>query len=96
MTTQEPVSIRVEVTAGGLSPYRFLGRGYRDNEPVPDRRTHWPVAGRVLLPRATVRDAERLVLRHRPGAGKHYRTYMPFLKLAHEAGALREMEDRMM
>jgi len=29
-------------------------------------------------------------------AGKHYRTYMPFLKLAHEAGALREMEDRMM
>jgi len=88
MTTQEPVSIRVEVTAGGLSPYRFLGRG--------DRRTHWPVAGRVLLPRATVRDAERLVLRDKRGAGKHYRTYMPFLKLAHEAGVLREMEDRMM
>ena len=58
----ESVRIGVEAPRGGLRSYSFLGLGYVHNEPVPDRRSAWPVGRGVPLPEGAVSDVSVLRL----------------------------------
>jgi len=65
---QQELELTVSVPAGGLRRYSFFGLGYRHNEPVPDRRTGWPVGRGVPLPRGAVREVSALRLRDASGS----------------------------
>ena len=54
--SNQSIPIVVEVPREGLRRYSFFGLGYRHNEGVPDRRTAWPVARGIPLPRGAAKD----------------------------------------
>jgi len=66
--SKRQVTLKVDVPLNPRRCYSFLGLGYRHNEPVPDRRTGWPAAWGVPLPKGAVANVGQLALRD--GTGK--------------------------